>query len=178
MPRLTTQAVSAATGHAAALFAAIKAAVGIVPNAYADIGNNSPVALEALLGLDAALKKGTLSAQDAQVVQLAVSAVRDCDYCLAAHTYIGKKTGLSKEQAMHIRQGTPSGDSRIDALATFSRTLAATSGKLDDSVLAGVRAAGYSDQQIVEIVLAMTSITFTNMFNRINQTIVDFPAAD
>lgn len=178
MPRLHTQATADATGHAAQLFSAVKAAVGVVPNAYVDIGSNSPVALEALLNLDAALRKGTLSAQDSQIVQLAASAVRDCEYCLAAHTYIGKKTGLSAEQILSIRQAAPSGDARIDALAAFTHTLVATSGKIDADVLARVRAAGYTDQQVVEIVLAITAITFTNLFNRVNQTTVDFPAAD
>jgi hypothetical protein len=57
MPRLYNQPVSEATGHAAQLFSAIKSAVGMVPNAYATVGNNSPVALEAALTLDATLKK-------------------------------------------------------------------------------------------------------------------------
>jgi len=75
-----------ATGHAAQIYAAIKSAVGMVPNAYVGIGSNSPHALEAALNLDAALKKGSLSGREIEAVKLVVSDAAKCEYCLAAHT--------------------------------------------------------------------------------------------
>lgn len=178
MTRLHTQSVSEATGKAAELFSGIKAAVGAVPNAYADIGANSPLALEAVLNLDAALKKSDLSAQDIEVIKLAVSQAAACDYCLAAHTLIGRKAGLSKEAILGVRHGEPSGSAKFDALATFVRTLVTTAGTVPAEVVSAVKAAGYTDKQIVEILLAITAITFTNLFNRVNDTRLDFPAAD
>ncbi|WP_050478162.1 carboxymuconolactone decarboxylase family protein [Herbaspirillum rhizosphaerae] len=178
MSRLFNQPVSESSGHAAQLYAGIKAAVGLVPNAYVNIGSNSPIALETLLNIDGALKKGTLGAKEGEVVKLVVSQAAACDYCLAAHTLIGKKTGLSKEDVLAIREGEPSSDVRLDTLANFTREVISTKGTLPAAALENIRDAGFSDAQIVEIALAVASITFTNLFNRINDTVVDFPPAD
>ena len=178
MSRLYTQAVSEATGQSAKLFSAIKGAIGMVPNAYAAIGNNSPLALEAALSLDAALAKSSLSAKEIEIIKLAVSEVAGCDYCLAAHTLIGKKNGLSRDAILALRHGQASGEARFDALANFVRSLVTTSGTASPEVVASVKEAGYSDAQIVDILLAVASITFTNLLNRVNDTPLDFPAAD
>lgn len=178
MSRLYTQAVSEATGHAAQLFTAIKGAIGKVPNAYATIGSNSPVALEAALNLDGALRKGSLSAKEIEVVKLAVSQEALCDYCLAAHTLMGGKAGLSSDAIKGVRHGQASGDERIDALATFAHALVSTKGDVPAEVLLAVKQAGYSDAQIVDAMLAISAITFTNLVNRVNVTPIDFPKAD
>lgn len=177
MSRLYTQAVSEASGHAAQLFAAIKGAVGKVPNAYAAIGSNSPVALEAALNLDAALRKTSLSAKEIEVVKLAVSQEAACDYCLAAHTLLGGKAGLGSEAILAVRHNQPSGDDRIDALARFAHAVVSSRGDVAAEVVQAVQQAGYSDAQIVDTLLAITSITFTNLFNRVNVTPIDFPRA-
>lgn len=178
MSRLHTQAISEATGQAAQLFSGIKSAVGKVPNAFATIGSNSPVALEEALNLDGALRKSSLSAQEIEVIRLAVSEAAGCDYCLAAHTLTGKKAGLSREAILGVRHGTPSGDARNDALANFARSLVTTRGTVSIDEVNAVRAAGFSDAQIVDTLLTISSITFTNLLNRVNDTVVDFPAAD
>ena len=178
MNRLHTIAIREATGHAAQLFTAIKGAVGMVPNAYATVGSNSPLALEAALNLDGALKKSSLSATEIEIVKLAISQDAGCDYCLAAHTLMGAKAGLSRPAMLAVRQGAPSGDARSDALATFTHTLARSSGTVPAEAVAAVKAAGYSDAQIVDTLLAIASITFTNLVNRVNDTALDFPAAD
>lgn len=178
MNRLFNQPIAESTGHTAQLYAGIKAAIGVVPNAYANIGSNSPIALETLLNIDGALKKGTLGTKESEVVKLVVSQAAECDYCLAAHTLISKKAGLSKEDILAIRRGTPSSDKRLDALASFTKELISTTGTASDSAVEEIKSAGFTDTQIVEIVLAITSITFTNLFNRINDTAIDFPPAD
>jgi uncharacterized peroxidase-related enzyme len=178
MTRLFNQPVAQATGQAAQIFTAIKGAIGMVPNAYAVIGNNSPLALEAGLALDGALKKSSLSAKEVEVVKLAVSEVVACDYCLAAHTMIAKGTGLDKAAAVAARKGTASGDAKLDALSTFARALTGTSGTVPAEVVVAVKAAGYTDAQIVDTLLAISSITFTNLVNRVNDTVIDFPAID
>lgn len=178
MSRLFTQPVSEATGHAAQLFTAIKGAIGKVPNAYLTLGTNSPVALEAALNLDGALKKSSLSAKEIEVVKLAVSQEAECDYCLAAHTLMGGKAGLSADAIKGVRHNQPSGDTRLDALAAFVHTVVSTSGDVPAEVVVAVKQAGYSDAQIVDALLAVASITFTNLFNRVNVTTLDFPPAD
>jgi AhpD family alkylhydroperoxidase len=176
MDRLFTQPASDATGAAAQLFTAIKGAIGKVPNAYLALGNNSPVALEAVLNLDGALRKSSLGAQDIEVIKLAVSQDAGCDYCVAAHTLMGGKAGLSAEAMRAARKGGSTGAARLDALAAFAHTLVGTSGTVPDHVLAAARAAGVTDAQLADTTLAIAAITLTNLFNRINDTTVDFPA--
>ncbi|WP_295990669.1 carboxymuconolactone decarboxylase family protein [Rugamonas sp.] len=177
MSRLTTLAVADTTGAAAPLYAAIKGAMGKVPNAYVTIGTNSPVALEAALTLDGALRKSSLNGKDIEVIKLAVSQKAQCDYCLAAHSLAAKKHGLSPEAIHGVRHGESSGEARFDALSTFARTVVSTSGTVPQAVLDAVKAAGISDAEIVDALLAIASITFTNLFNRVNDTTLDFPAA-
>ena len=176
MDRLFPHPASDATGAAAQLFPAIKGAIGKVPNAYLALGNNSPVALEAVLNLDGALRKSSLSAKDVEVIKLAISEEAGCDYCIAAHTMMGAKAGLSAEAMRAVRSGSAAGDARIDALAAFAHTLASTSGTVPDHVVAAVKAAGVTDAQLADTALAIAAITLTNLFNRINDTTVDFPA--
>ena len=177
MSRLHSVPVAEATGHAAQLFAAIKSAVGMVPNAYVGIGSNSPHALEAALNLDAALKKGSLNGREIEAVKLVVSEVADCDYCLAAHTMIGKMHGLDAPTMAALRRGLASGDAKLDALSSLARALVEARGLVPAEALEHARRAGYTDAQIVDLVLAITSITFTNLFNRLNDTTLDFPPA-
>jgi uncharacterized peroxidase-related enzyme len=178
MARLHTVALSEATGRVAELFSAVKGAIGKVPNSYVGIGGNSPVALEAILNLEASLKKSSLSPIDIEVVKLTVSHTTGCNYCLAAHTLIGKKLGLSREAILAVRQGQPSGNDRNDALAKFVLYLLTTSGTVPAEVVAAVKDAGVTDAQIVDVTMAIASIAFTNLFNRINDTVLDFPTAD
>jgi alkylhydroperoxidase family enzyme len=86
--------------------------------------------------------------------------------------------GLSPEALGQIRAGRPTGDARRDALVRFVRTLTLTSGTISDAAFAEIRAAGYSEAQLVDISLAVAVIAFTNVFNRINDTEIDFPAVE
>lgn len=176
MSRLTALG-SAATGPAADLFAALKAKLGRVPNAYDTIGSNSPVALAALLEFDGKLAETSLSKQEVEVIKLAVSDINGCDYCLAAHTLMGKHVGLAPDAMLAARHGEPGGNARFDALSTFVRSVAKSSGIVAQPVVDAVKAAGFTDAQIVDTVFVITSITFTNLLNRINDTTLDFPHA-
>ncbi len=175
MSRISTIPVAEATGAAADLFSRIKKAVGSVPNTFAAIGALQPAALDAVLNADSVLADGSLSKKDAETIKLVVSVATGCDYCIAAHSVIGKMTGLSEDTVKQLRLGLPTGDQKRDALAAFARSLATTSGTVSNEQFAAIKAAGYSDQQLVEISLAIAIGIFTNMFNRINDTDVDFP---
>jgi uncharacterized peroxidase-related enzyme len=175
MERLNRQPVSEATGQAAELFTGIKRAVGMVPNAYAAIGSNSPAALQIVLATGDALGKGALSRKEVEAIKLAISGVAECDYCLAAHSLAAKKVGIAADDLVALREGRDSADADLNAIATFARTVFASRGTVPAAVVDAVKAAGYSDQQITETLLAIADITFTNLFNRVNDTVVDFP---
>lgn len=176
MSRLTTIKPEAAEGAAAELFAKIKKAAGKVPNAYATIGTQSPAALGAMLNLEAAIGGSSLAKADIETIKLAVSEVAGCDYCIAAHTLMGKFAGLSPEAMKQVRAGEPTGDAKRDALVRFVRTLVGTRGTVPVEALEAFRDAGYTEQQVVEVTLVIASITFTNLVNRVNDTTLDFPA--
>ena len=175
MSRLHTITESDATGKTAQLFSAIKGSMGKVPNAYLTIGSNSPDVLGQMLQLNAALHKGSLSARELEAINLAVSEESGCDYCLAAHTLMAKKAGYTDEQTLELREARFSGDARIDALMQFVQYLVSTRGTVSADRVASFREAGFSDQQVVETIGAVSAILFTNMVNRVNDTVVDFP---
>ena len=176
MSRLSAIKPEAATGAAAELFAKIRKAAGKVPNTYATVGTHSPEALGALLSVEAVIAAGTLTKADIEAIKLAVSEAVGCDYCVAAHTLAGKFAGLAPETMKAVRAGEPSGDAKRDALVHFVRLLVTTHGTVPEAEVAAIREAGYTERQIVEIALTVTSITFTNLVNRINDTTLDFPA--
>jgi uncharacterized peroxidase-related enzyme len=176
MSRLPVPALNAASGATAEVYAQIKQAVGNVPNTFAAIGAYRPDALKAILLADSVLASGTLSRRDQETIKLVISGVAGCDYCVAAHSLLGKLAGLKPDELKNIRDGKPSGDARRDALIRFVRVLAESSGTVTSEEFAAIKAAGYSDAQLVDISLAFATTVFTNVFNRINDTAIDFPA--
>ncbi len=178
MSRLTDIREQDATGKAAELFSGIKKAVGKVPNAYLTIGGHSPEALQQALAHNAMLHKGSLNAKMLEAINLSVSEATQCDYCLAAHTLMAKKAGFSSKQIHALRRGEYAEDAQLDALVKFAQTLVTTTGTLPEANVTALKHAGFSDRQIVEIISAISAILFTNMVNRVNDTVVDFPKAD
>ena len=176
MSRIVTPALETATGATAEIYAQIKKAVGSVPNTFAAIGAHGPAALKAVLQADGVLAAGSLSKQDQETIKLVVSEVAGCDYCVAAHSLLGKLAGLKPDALRQIRTGQSTGDAKRDALAHFVRTLAQTSGTIGEAEVQAIRAVGYTDAQLVDISLAIALTVFTNVFNRINDTEIDFPA--
>ena len=176
MSRLSVPNLESDTGASGRIFAQIKQAIGNVPNTYAAVAAHGPAALKAVLAADAVLAAGSLTKRDQEVIKLAISTASGCDYCVAAHTHLAKLAGVKPEALKQIREGQSSGDTKRDALVGFVRKLAQSSGTVSHKDFAAIKAAGYSDAQLVEISLAFATTVFTNVFNRINDTEIDFPA--
>src|SRR5258708_23670116 len=170
MSRINTPAVETATGATAEVYAQIKKAAGKVPNTFAAIGALAPAALNAVLAA------GSLSKQDQETIKLLVSEIAGCDYCVAAHSLLGKMAGLAPEVLKQIRAGQATGDARRDALVRFVRNLVQTRGTISEQEFSAIKAAGYTDQHLVDISLAIAVTTFTNIFNLINDTDLDVPS--
>ncbi len=174
--RIQTPAATVAAGNTADVFASIRKAIGMVPNAYAAIGALNTPALQAMLSADAVLSHGTLSAQEREIVKLVVSAVAGCDYCVAAHSLAAKASGIPVDGVRAIQALAPTGDVRRDALVRFVRVLQESRGTIAPQEFEAFQAAGFGDEAVVDVALAIAIITFTNVFNRVNDTTVDFPA--
>ena len=179
MSRITVPAVDTATGATAEVYAKVrKAAGGKLPNMYAAMGHLSPSLTTAYLDADAALNSAGLARKDLETIKLLVSAQTGCDYCVAAHNMLGKLAGLSADDVRAIRHLGATGDDKRDALIRFVLAILRDNGTLPAEAVADIRDAGYTDAQLLAIAYAISMITFTNTFNRINDTDVDFPAAE
>lgn len=175
MARFESVSAAQATGATAEVYTGIKQALGKVPNAYATLGTLAPEALNAMLAADKVLASGPLSKPDQETVKLVVSELAGCDYCVAAHSMVGKLVGLSVANLHQIRDGQATGDARRDALVAFIRFIVLNPGTLPAAQVEALQDAGYSGEDVVHIALAISVITFTNVFNRINDTVLDFP---
>jgi uncharacterized peroxidase-related enzyme len=173
MSRISHVAPETATGKAKELLDTVKQRLGLVPNMTRAMAN-APVVLDAYLNLSTVLSHGTLSAKFREQIALAVSEVNGCDYCLAAHSAIGKMTGLTQNEINDSRLGIAV-NSKADALIGFARKVVETRGRVSEGDLNQVRAAGFSDDSIAQIVAEVALNIFTNYFNNAFETDLDFP---
>ena len=173
MTRLQALDPATTTGKARDLLEAVHKKLGITPNMMLTMAN-SPAVLEGYLNFSAALAGGSLSARLREQIALAVAQANSCEYCLSAHTAIGKMVGLQEDDILASRQSA-STDARTDAALRFAHQMVVRRGELDASEVDQVRAAGYSDGEIAEIIANVALNLFTNYFNHVAGTEVDFP---
>jgi AhpD family alkylhydroperoxidase len=157
-----------------ALFDTIKKNVGRVPNLWAAMAN-SEHGLATYFALTTA--KSSLRAKEKEVINLVVSQVNTCDYCLAAHTALGKMNGFTDEQILEIRQGGASFDPKFDALARFVKSAVEQYGHPGPQRLENLFAAGYTPGNLVDIILAIADKVVTNYLYSVSDMQIDFPAA-
>jgi uncharacterized peroxidase-related enzyme len=156
------------------LLQAVKKQLGMVPNLFRVVGN-SPAALEGYLGLNGALAKGSLEAPTRERVALAVAEVNGCDYCLSAHSYLGKNLSKLSDAEIAANRSGGSTDPKADAAVQFAVKLVEARAHVSDADIQAVKRAGYTDAQIVEIVLHVALNTLTNYVNVVAETEIDFP---
>ena len=175
MSRLLTPAsIEASPTAAQPLLHAVEKQLGVVPNLFRVVGN-SPAALEGYLGLNGALGKGELEAATRERIALAVAEVNACDYCLSAHTYLGKNLAKLSEAEIAANRDGMSTDSKADAAVRFAVKLVKARGHVSDADVQAVKKAGYNDAQVIEIVLHVALNTLTNYVNEVAKTEIDFP---
>jgi uncharacterized peroxidase-related enzyme len=154
-------------------FDAIQKKLGVVPNMMRTMAR-SPRVLDGYLGLSGALGRGLLPAPLQEQIALAVAEANACDYCLSAHTALGRGAGLSDEQLAASRDAKAS-DKKTNAALQFAVAVLERKGGVSDDDFAAVRAAGYSDGEIAEIIAHVALNVLTNYFNRAVETEIDFP---
>ncbi len=137
---------------------------------------NSPAVLNLYLSMSGAMDKFSLSAAEREVIQLVSAEANNCDYCTAAHTVIGKGAGLTEEQTVEARQGKVTSDKKLNALAQFASSMQEKRGFVSDEDIADFKAAGYTDGHVAEVTAVFGLAVFTNYFNHVNETEIDFPA--
>ncbi len=173
MPRIQPVDRASATGATKELLDGVHAAIGVVPNIFATLVQ-SPRALEGFLALNAALGKGLLSAQLREQIALAVAGENACDYCASAHTALGKGAGVGADELARNLQGR-SADAQVQAALSFARRVVAQRGRVGDGDVQALRDAGFGEGEVIEVVTHIGVNLFTNYFNHIVDTDIDFP---
>lgn len=175
MSRIPTPATIESTPAAAQpLLEAVKKQLGSVPNLFRLVAV-SPAALEGYLGLNAALGRGRIDARTRERLALAVAELNGCEYCLSAHTYLGRNVAKLDESELALSRQGMSSDSKAAAALLFATALVRARGRVTDSDVQAVRDAGYDDAQVVEIVAHVALNTLTNYINSALGTEMDFP---
>lgn len=157
-----------------AIFDQLQKGLGFVPNLYATFALND-TALADYLTLQN--RKSTLKAKEREIINLVVSQVNECVYCLAAHTTLGKMNGFSEEQILEIRGGNATFDPKFNALAQFVKATTLHRGKPAPDAVDQLFAAGYTQAQLIDILIVIGDKIISNYLHGITQIPVDFPAA-
>jgi len=165
-----------ATGEAKELLDAVQSALGMVPN-FIRILANSPAALSAFLGLHGIAGKGALDPLTRERIALTVAEQNSCQYCVSAHTAIGRKVGLDNAEILANRAGR-SEDPKAEAALVFARSLVENTGMVSAAEVEAVRKAGHSDGEIIEIITHVAMNVFTNLLGKATQVEIDFPQVD
>jgi uncharacterized peroxidase-related enzyme len=167
-------AISDAPTAAQPMLEAVQRQFGVVPNLFRLVAN-SPAALQGYLALSDALAKGALPAATRSRIALAVAEINGCSYCLSAHTHLGRTLAKLDDGEMSQNRRGRSNDTKADAALRFAVKVARERGDVGDDDVRAVKAAGYDDAQVVEIVLHVALNTWTNYLNQVAQTEIDFP---
>lgn len=173
MSRLNVVTPETANPDQKALLDAIQGKLGMVPN-FLKILAHSPDALQAFLGLNSIAETGALDPQTRERIALAVAQGNSCEYCVSAHTAIGRKAGLSDEEIDANRAGT-SRDEKAAAAVVFARAINDHLGEVTQAEFDAVRDAGYSDAEIVEIITHVGMNILTNLIGKVAHVEIDFP---
>lgn len=176
MSRINVVTNDQANSEQQALFEAIQAQIGMVPN-FLKVFANSPSALRAFLGLHTIANEGVLDAQTRERIALGLAEQNTCEYCVSAHTAIGRKAGLSNAEIEANRAGG-SQDAKAAIAVKFARSLAEHNGEVATGELLEVRNAGYNDAEIVEIITHVGMNVLTNILGKASRVEIDFPKVE
>ena len=156
------------------IFDGIKAAFGKVPNLYATMAY-SENALGAYINLQNA--PTSLTAREKEVINLVVSQVNGCIYCLSAHTVIAKHNGFSEAEILEIRAAAITFDEKLSILAKLTQNITKMRGNIDASLLDSFFKAGYTKENLVDIIILIGDKSITNILHAITKVPIDFPIA-
>ena len=173
MPRIEPTNIANTPTASAALLEGVQKKLGMVPNLFKTFAH-SPAVLGYYLSGSAALGGGTLSDALREQIALVTAGENECDYCASAHTLMGKSAGVDAAELASNLRGR-SANAKTQAALNFAAAIVSERGLVSDEQLQAVRAAGYNDAEVVEMVANVAINIFTNYFNHIAGTVVDFP---
>lgn len=155
------------------LYNTVKGKLGLIPNMVKALGS-SEAGLQGYLALGSAVAGGKLPTRVREKIALRVAELNDCYYCLSAHTAIGGMLKVPTGELESARMGN-SPDPYEQAVLALVESILETRGDVPDAILENALAAGVGSEQIVEVVTNVALNLFTNYFNRLARTEIDFP---
>lgn len=176
MARIQSLEPAQADPKARELLEAAKKKMGRIPNILGGLAN-SPTALEAYMTLSGVLGTGTLSARLREQIALVTAGANGCGYCASAHTAIGGSLKIDGAELSRNLNGESS-DPGTAAVLSFARSVLSSRGHVSDDEFQAIRAAGFTDGQLAEIVANISLSVLTNFFNGVADTEVDFPRVE
>jgi len=173
MARIQQLDPKSTSGTARRLLDKVERQYGVVPN-FMRAFANSPSALGAFMHASGNLGSGALDAQTGERIALAMAEANGCQYCVSAHTTLAEQAGLDAAEIEAARRGESS-DARADAAVKFAKSVLSNMGDVTTGELNELRAAGYHDGEIVEIISHVAVNTWTNLLGKVGQIDIDFP---
>ena len=165
-----------ATGSNKKHFTLLTSALGSIPNMALAMAQ-SPAVLDGYLALSAAVSKGSLGKRLGEELALTLAGTNRCDYCASAHTALGKLAGLTDAQTIAALKGNADQAKEAAALK-FAKVIVEKRGRIDDADFKAVTDAGFTPGQAGEIVAHVALNVFTNYFNNVANTEIDYPRVD
>ncbi len=175
MTRIKQVTKDEAKGEVKIIYQDIEKKMGMIPNIFQNMGN-SPVALKAFLNLNEAAGQTSLSPKIREQLALIVAQTNNCNYCLSAHTLIGKMVGLPDQELLLARQGEAK-DPKTQAILKFAQNVVKNKAQVTNQDVSALKAAGVTDGELVDIVFVIIVNMFTNYFNLVTDPTIDFPLA-
>lgn len=175
MARVTAVTEETASTEVKPLMATVQKKIGRVPNIFRNMAN-SPVVLKAFLNLGNSADETSLSPALREEIALIVGQTNKCNYCLSAHSTIGKSLGLSDTDVINARKGHGK-NPKEEAILQFAKTVVEKRGLLTSSEVDALKKAGVSDKELVEVIFIVSINMFTNYFNHITDPAIDFTVA-
>ncbi len=157
-----------------AIFDNLEKGLGFVPNLYAYYAKNETALSDYITFQN---RKSTLKAKEREVINLVTSQVNGCRYCQSAHTVLGKMNGFTDEQVIELRKGTAFFDTQLDALVKFTKAVVEGKGKVNQEVKDGFFAAGYTEANLIDVVIVVGDKVISNYIHNLTGFEIDFPIA-
>lgn len=173
MSRMSAIDPATTQGRQKELLDAVKGKLGVVPNMMRTLAQ-SPAALDGYLAFSGALAKGAFSGKLREQIALAIGQANKCQYCISAHTLIGKKSGLTEAEVAAARGGESS-DPKSAAVLRLALAINRHNGHVKDSDVSAATMAGLTEADIAETIANVALNVYTNWFNHVTDPVIDFP---
>jgi AhpD family alkylhydroperoxidase len=169
MTKFTVHTEATAPEAAKPRLAEVKKAWGFIPTLHGTLAE-SPIALDAYDTLFGLVAKSSFTPAEQQGAYLAINVLHECEYCTAGHTYLARAAKLDEAAIQALRNSQPIADARLEALRGFTESVVRERGFVGDAAVDAFLAAGFTRENVLEVVTIVATKTISNYVNHITHT--------